>query len=317
VTHEEIFEKAERAAEDGAFSRIDETHPVGLFLGVENRCRALMIVCPRQPPDLPSLAAIRVEARQRGPGQWALVLRLERPELKALFTRLVDDLEEATRALPSDPGEIVVRRLARWQRLLSRRPSDVLEDHVLRGLAAELAFLLDEAIPAVGPDAALSAWVGPWDAPKDFAFSFAEVEVKGVHRLSREVGISSLEQLTDAARPIYLWLKPVEMVPAADPHGVSLMSIVARARSVVVAHAEAAERLEDALRAAGFEDRPEYLDRIIRFWPATCLAVRGTFPRVQRPDVSAGVIACAYRLGVRDLDAFIVPTWRQGNGGRE
>lgn len=315
MTHEEVFERAERAAKDGAFSRIDETHPVGIFLGIENQCRALMIVCPKHPPDLPSLAAIRVEARQRGTNEWALVLRLERPELNALFLRLVDDLEEATRAFPSDPGEVVVRRLARWQRLLSRKPSEVLDDNALRGLAAELAFLVDEAIPSVGHDTALSAWVGPWDAPKDFALPFAEVEVKGVHRQSREVVISSLEQLTDVGTPVFLWLKPVEMVAASDPHGVSFASIVARARAIVSGHADAAVRLEDALRAAGFEDRSEYADLILRFWPAACLAVRDGFPRIERQDVSAGVVACTYRLALRDLDPFIVSTWREGDDG--
>ncbi len=311
MTYEEKFALAERSGEDGAFARIDETHPVGIFLGIEGGQRAVMILCPRRPPEPPNLAAIRVEAGSRQDGQWALVMRLVRPDLKALFTRLVEDLDGATRQRDADPGTVVMSRLARWQRLLSRRPSELLDDQEIRGLAAELDFLLSEAIPAVGAGPAAGAWVGPFGCPKDFVFDRAEVEVKAAHRQRDEITISSLEQLSDAGLPIYLWTKIVELGAVGGAGGDSLSALVGRVRTAVSHDTSAAERVEDGLRSAGYQDRPEYGSRPIHLGKATTYHVAGKFPRLQRAGVPSGVVACTYDIAEPDLDAFRVATWRE------
>ncbi len=105
----------------------------------------------------------------------------------------------------------MVARLSRWQRLLSQGSLGLLEDKQLSGLCAELNFLLSEAIVAVGPRAAVAAWKGPYDAPKDFVFDFAEVEIKAVHQQPRAYCISSLEQMTDNGKPLYLWAQVVDL----------------------------------------------------------------------------------------------------------
>lgn len=311
MTHEEVFQRAEAAGVDGAYTRVSADHPVGLYLGLEHGGRALMVVCPHQPPPAPSLAAICVEIKQRLHGDWALVLWLERADLKSLFAHLVEDLEHATRTEGGDPGETVVRRLVRWQRLLSRRASMLLEEHELRGLAAELTFLADEAISAVGPAAALAAWVGPSAAPKDFVLATAEVEVKAVRRLQRTVTISSLEQLTGAGRPLYLWIAEVDLAEEHDANAVAFPALVARVRGLVSTDAGASERFEDSLRNAGYEDRPEYAKFFIRIARAMCFRVGENFPRLTRDGVSAGIVGCRYELMVRALEPFIVPTWRE------
>lgn len=316
MTIEEVFKRAEEAGVDGTFSRVSETHPVDLFLGVEGRRRTIMVVCSARPPEPPSLGAMRVESRARQSGEWALVIQLDRPELAGIFTRVVEDLVEATRQPSTDPGDLVVGRLTRWQRLFSRRPSAVLEDHEIRGLAAELAFLLEEAIRAVGPVAAAMAWVGPYEAPKDFAFASVEVEVKATHRQRRAIRVSSLEQLTDAGLPIYLWCQVVEVERGvADEPDRTLSALVRRVRAAFAGDGAAAERIEDALRAAGYEDRAEYESVVVRFGPSSCYAVREGFPRIQRPDVAAGIGECAYEVLVAVAAPFLSGTWWEGPSG--
>ena len=312
MTIEEAFRRAEQAGVDGSFSRISESHPVDLFLGIEGGRRAVMVVCRTRPPEPPSLGAIMVEARPRQRGEWALIIRLDRPDFTGLFTRVVEDLVDATCVAPPDPGEVVIRRLARWQRLFSRRPSVLLEDHEIRGLAAELSFLVDEAIPQFGPLAAAMAWVGPYAAPKDFSFQAVEVEVKATHRQRRSIRISSLEQLTDAGLPICLWCRVVEVErgQSGEPHA-TFAALVRRVRVAVAEDATAAERVEDALRAAGYEDRAEYETTMVRFGPMVSYAVRDDFPRIQRPDVAAGIDSCIYEIAVTAITRFLVGTWRE------
>lgn len=312
MTHEEAFSNAERAGVDGVFTRVDATHPVGIYLGIESGKRTMMVVCPTEPPEMPSLAAIEIEARHRQAGDWALMFRLEHRDLRLLFARLVEDLEEATRARPERPGETVCQRLHRWQKLLARRQGTRLDDRALRGLAAELCFLRDEAVPAWGPDSATQAWRGPFDAAKDFVWPSVEVEVKALYRSGVRILVSSLDQLSDAGVPLYLWSKVVDLAAAGDVGAVSAAVLVEQVRTAVSSKPLALERFEEALRSAGYVDGPEYEGRYLYLGDSACYAVRNEFPRIQRAEVATGVIDATYELRVGDLGAFAVSGWLPG-----
>lgn len=311
MNYEEKFAAAEARRGNDGFTRIDDTHPADIFLGLENGERAVMVVCPLRPPEPPSLAAIGVEVGLRHDGRWALVLRLLRPELKALFNRLIEDLDGAIRQQPENPGQTVLARLARWQRLLSEGPLGLLADQELRGLCAELGFLLEEAVRVVGLRAAVTGWVGPRDAPKDFVLDCAEVEVKAVHQQPREYCISSLEQLTDAGKPLFLWACVVELGRVQEPDSRSVAALVDKLRAAMAIDPVASEELEIRLRLAGYEDRPEYALRVVTFGASTCYRVSPGFPRFERPSAPPGVVSCQYCIQAAAVDAFRVSTWQE------
>jgi hypothetical protein len=311
VTYEKKFSEAESRRERNGFTRIDDTHPVDIFLGLEDGERAVTVICAQRPPEPPTLAAINVEVRLRNDGIWALVLRLLRPELKAVFNRLIEDLDGAIRQQPENPGATVLVRLTRWQRLFSQGPLVLLGDQQLRGLCAELDFLLVEAIRVAGPKEAVLAWEGPRDGPKDFVLDFAEVEVKAVHHHPREYCISSLEQLTDVGKPLYLWARVVELGNSRDPSPNSIAALVEKLRAATEMDTAASDELEIRLKLAGYEDRSEYSLRVVTFGPATCYRVTSGFPRIERSSVPAAIGACQYRIQTTALDAFRANTWHE------
>lgn len=312
---EELFQRAEQTGVDGSFTRINDSHPVDVFVGLECGRRCILLVCNRRPPEAPPIGALHLEIRLRALGEWALTIRLERPDMVGLFTRLVEDLVASTLRSPKDPGSEVMDRLARWQRMFARGPSALLEDIELRGLMAELAFLIEEAVPYAGPEAAVAAWVGPFEAPKDFVFADREVEVKATSRQPNALRISSLEQLTDTEVPLYLWTRVVELERRGPDLVRSAASWVRRARAVCGANAKAAQALEDCLRAAGWEDRDEYETCIIRVGASSCYRVHGGFPRIQRTTVSPGVLDGRYRVDVAALTEFVEKDWRDARRG--
>lgn len=310
MKYEALFTRAEHSGQDGTFLRIDETHPVDIFLGVERGHRVLMVKCCGRPPEPPAFATVRIEIRQQGSKNWLLILRLEQPELRALFNRLIEDLDAACRERPEAPCEIIIERLARWQKLLSRGTLELLSDHEIRGLAAELAFLLDEAIPAFAVDAAMAAWVGPKAAPKDFVLVDREIEVKAIHRQKHSVTISSLDQLSDAGLPIFLWTKVVELLSGPSPGAVTFSSLVGRARHVVLGSFGPQEQLEEALLLVGYEDRAEYNTKFLRLGDVHCYAVRPGFPRLQRTAESVHITMCKYEVSLAGLGGYLVESWR-------
>lgn len=316
MTLGELFQQAERTGADGGFTRIDERHPVGIFVGLDGGRRCILVVCPEQPPAAPTIGALHVEARLRHDGNWALTIRLERPDLSALFTRLVDDLAGATAADGRHPGSVVVQRLVRWQRLFLPARSDLLEDFELRGLIAELSFLIDEAVPFAGPEAALRAWRGPFDAPKDFVFADREIEVKATSHQPKSLHISSLEQLTDVGLPLYLWTRVVELDQVDEADRVrSAFAWVRKARSICATSAQATIDLEDRLHAVGWVDRDEYDCRIMRIGPSLCYRVRDSFPRLQRPNAPSGVLDAQYRIDLGSLSSYVDPDWKGAGRG--
>lgn len=305
------FARAETLGEEGAFTRIDETHPVGIFLGLEDGKRAVMVVCPRRPPSPPLLAAIEVTIRLRNDEQWAIVLRLLRPELKNLFTRLVEDLDAATRTPLGDPGSIVIERLSRWKRLLSPGTLDVLEDKAVRGLAAELSFLLHEGFRAIGARSTVLGWVGPYERPKDFILDHAEIEVKAVGRQFGKVTISSLEQLSLAGLPLFLWCQAVDIVSTPSGDAISLASLIDRIRGEMVDDSIAAQVFEEALRASGYEDRKEYQERLLRFGATRCYRVCTDFPRLERAQLAPAIVTCRYTIDLQGIEPFRAVTWTE------
>ncbi|MGE0706351.1 MAG: PD-(D/E)XK motif protein [Vicinamibacterales bacterium] len=311
MTLEELFQQAERTGVDHSFIRIDESHPVGIFVGLDGGRRCILVVCPEQPPAAPTIGALRIEARPRREDDWALTIRLERPDLSVLFTRLVEDLASATSADGRHPGTVVVQRLVRWQRLFLPARSGLFEDFELRGLIAELAFLIEEAVPFAGPEAALRAWRGPFDAPKDFVFADREIEIKATSHQPKSLHISSLEQLTDVGLPLYLWTRVVELdqVQEADPTR-SAFAWVRKARGICATSARSTLDLEDRLHAVGWVDRDEYDCRIMRLGSSLCYRVRDSFPRLQRPNVPPGVLESQYRIDLGSLSSYVDPDWK-------
>lgn len=295
---------------DGSFIRIDDQHPVGLFVGLDSGRRCILAVCPQRPPEPPAIGALHIEIRPRSTPEWALMIRLERADLTPLFTTLVEDLAASTLWSSTDPGLTIINRLARWQRLLARGPSALLDDFQLRGLVGELSFLIDEAVPHLGHVAAMAGWLGPVDAPKDFVFDDREVEVKATRRQPRLLHISSIDQLSDAGLPLFLWTRVVEIEHRTTDPTRSVAAWVRRARGTFTHHAAEAQRLEEGLRLVGWEDRDEYETRIVRTGAVICFHVQGSFPRIQRTQVAGGVVDAHYTLNTALLAPFAVPDWR-------
>lgn len=307
---DELFDQA--AEQEGGFVRASVTHAADLFVGIEGGARALMLRCPDLPQQLPHLASLAIERRQRYNG-WTLLVKLQRAELRGLFNHLAEDLiASVLSADAADAADVMVARLVRWQRLLAGARSGLLEDDQLRGLAAELDFLVHHAAPRYGAAESVGAWGGPLAAPKDFSFADVEIEVKATHRNSKRLKISSIEQLSAADRPIYLWTRVVELVTQPGPGLTNLSELVEATRLLVAHHPTAWEILELKLHAGGYADSPDYNDRWMKFGESKCYAVGPAFPRMERSTTPAGIVDGEYTLDIPSLAAFVVPSWTAG-----
>jgi Putative PD-(D/E)XK family member, (DUF4420) len=311
---EDLFREAESAIGDSLFRRTSETAHVDLFVGRESGTLAIQLRSTDKPPSAPSIAALQIDVFPQADGTWWTLVRLLRPELRFLFVKLAEDLVRTTGDAVADAGNILMTRLAQWQRLFAPGPRKVLSDEGKRGLAGELSFIRDELVPEIGIREALSAWRGPFMAPRDFELQHCSIEVKAIRDTARALSISSLEQLDASTLPLYLWVRSVSLTPLQnDRHPTeSLASLVQQIRSMAQHDPLAAEHFEHALAATGYHDHVDYGREQLTLLRRWCIEVREGFPRIERRSVPAGVLSCSYDISWHEATRFECDTWPRG-----
>lgn len=286
--------------EGPAFQRVDESHPLDFYLGRDATGEwVLLLITKEQPKSAREYQAIHVISRQRSDGRWALLFRLMRAELEKLFALLCEDLVESSRSIPdpSQAASFVLARFARWQRLLERGHSGLLDETAMRGLVGELLFLEYQAIPSRGVREAINGWVGPTGAERDFRFPEHEYEVKTVHPSAHRILISSAEQLDISDKVLDLY---VVLLDSAEPEShagaFTPLDVVGRLRESIEPDPPALELFEARLMEAGFVAREEYGERAYLFRQFRAFHVTERFPAIRRSQLPAGIGKVVWEL---------------------
>lgn len=264
------------------------------------------------PPDLalPQSNGFIVEPALLGSGQAGVVrfsLALTDRSYGAVFTVLCEDVAEAA-AVALTPRAALrnwTGRLHIWQAFMARHGSGGLSDAAVTGLVGELIFLRDELAPRVGLGAAIAMWAGPQGEPNDFALPGGFVEIKATTRQAPElIDISNADQLDDSRGRILLGHVRLRL----EGGGATLPRLAADIRQRLAD--EAPQLLADfdgRLLAAGYLAAHDDLyirgyrhDRIDLF------DVTGTFPRLTRSGLGAGIRACSYAIELAACAPFAV-----------
>lgn len=221
---------------------------------------------------------------------------------RQLFCILLADLVSQLSSPGNAPVAALARRLAAWQRMLSRGLPTGLTPEVRLGLFGELLVLRDVMLPAIGTDA-VRAWVGPSSAPQDFAHLSTFVEVKTVSR--REPGrcrISDERQL-DSTGTEALFL--VHQVVSSVAEGAALGELVDELRGDPLVQADLAW-FDNSLLEIGWLDahRSRYDQDRYSLTRRRCFSVAEGFPRIIPSALPLGVSDVSYILDLSACHSF-------------
>lgn len=289
----------------GSFTlrRVDADHPADFFWGRDSdgSCALILKVSTDTNVDQPRplLNGIKIIEAPDQEGRSAFVLVLKRNEDRELFRHLCDDIVDTCRGKVGDEAFLAstIRRAWKWHSLLRGGANQRLGPQEQQGLIGELLFL-ERLITHLTPKAAIEAWRGPLDEPKDFVFSDRAVEVKARHVSKDAVKISSEHQL-QVIEGQQLSLAVVALSPSVPeaPEGMSLDSLVQRVRGAVIASDPSADEGFDArLMSAGYSTDHDYSDT---WWVPvanSAYAVNEGFPRVEATSLPEGVGLVTYWL---------------------
>lgn len=303
-----------RASGSLTLRRVDPSHQADFFWGRDaDGCCALVLVVAAgtivEEPR-PVLNGVKIIEAPDQDGKNAFVLVLKREEDRELFKHLCDDIVDVCRNKAGDHAFLAstIRRAWKWHSLLRGGANLKLAPQEQQGLIGELLFL-ERLVAHLTPKAAIEAWRGPLDEPKDFVFSNRAVEVKARHVGKDAVKISSEHQL-QGIEGQQLSLAVIALSPssAETQDSVSLDSLVERVRAELVAIDPSADEGFDArLLSAGYSTEHDYGDTWWLPMAANAYSVGEGFPRIEAAQLPHGLSLVTYWLRLDHCAPFEHP----------
>lgn len=96
----DLYSVFETIESPDAFHRVDASHPLDLYIGIDEKRRwTLLLVTVFEPPEMNSSKMISVNKGHRKDGRWAVSLSLVDNTYKDLFLQLCGDIIDSSRDL--------------------------------------------------------------------------------------------------------------------------------------------------------------------------------------------------------------------------
>lgn len=247
---------------------------------------------------------IDVDLRGGDAGRQRLVLSLEtevdRDLFEGLCRTLASALEHATDSVTS--LSVALAHIRRWKTFLSGRGQHLSAEEV-RGLFAELTFLLELLDRPVASVTAIESWLGPDKSHQDFVFGNTAVEIKSLSGAERStVRISSEDQLESLNDALFLRVYRLSNLPEAEGAR-SLNAIVADVQARL-GEADAVEAFDRKLVAHGYAPLPVYDEPMFVIGSVTTYRVQDAFPRLARSRLSTGITKVAYDIKLEAIAPY-------------
>lgn len=247
---------------------------------------------------------IDVDLRAGDQGQQRLILALERQVDRDLFEglcrTLASSLEHATDS--ASALAVSLTHIRRWKTFLSGRRQHLSIEEI-RGLFAEIVFLIELINRQMSTSAAVKSWLGPERSHQDFVFGNTAVEVKSLSGAERNsVRISSedqLESLNDA-----LFLRVYRLSSLANAAGARSLNEIVTAVQARLGEADAVETFDRKLVAHGYAPFPDYDEPRFVVSDTRSYRVGEGFPRLMRSQLPPGVANVAYDIRLENIASY-------------
>ena len=246
--------------------------------------------------NVTNIYGIEVDLRDSGTGTQRLILTLEKQVDRDLFEGLCRTLV-ASLAHASDSSSslaVTLAHIRRWKTFFSGRANHMSLE-AIRGLAAELFFLLELLDRFASAADAVAAWLGPEKSHQDFIFGNSAVEIKSLSGTERSsVQISSEDQLESLNDALFLRIYRLSNLPDT-PKAQSLNDIILEVQSKL-ADGDVIEEFDRKLVAQGYAPLPEYDEPRFVVSEVRTFRVGEGFSRLKRSALPEGIEKVTYQI---------------------
>lgn len=301
-----IWQEISRGNALPAFRRISETHPLDIYIGIDEDSRPLLLLLShRLVTEVGSFQSLKIERARREDGLWSYTLVLEDMSLRQVFSLLCEDLVASTEVIEvTDATQMFFARLKRWRTLLATGSSGLAEEEV-RGLLAELHVMSQVLAPAFGIGPSALGWAGPEAEEQDFRISGRAFEVKSTAVGKTRVKIASIRQLDYLTGPLDLLV--VTLSPSSTDRGTSLKIMVESIREMLSSEPIPLGAFETKLALAGFTPADPAIERCYTISATRRFEIDAEFPCLTPSQVPVGVVEAAYTIDLSLCHTFERP----------
>jgi len=286
--------------------RVDHNLPWGFFWAknLENQCLLVVRHAPESSPTspLPRLKGVEMTLTDGiHTGERMLALRLIDPAQRDIFYSLCRDIVSSAGSAATEKEAVAtaLRRTWRWHLLLRGGEGGRLTADEQKGLVGELIVLERLILPHLPPTDAVTTWLGPTGAPKDFEIGRIALESKARRGgATPYVAISSQHQLDDTGLDgLFLHVVDLNQEQAPEKPALTLAEVAQRCRAAISERdIGAVDLFEGLLSAAGFSWEEDYGEIRWAEGKHSLFSVTGDFPRLTAADCPSGVGNVKYTI---------------------
>ena len=297
----------ESISERDVYKRVDSTHPLDLYVGIDDMARwTMLLICPSRPKHLSSSKMIYGKIGQRKDGQWSVSLSLIDDTYRDMFVLFCSDIIDSSSSIQNkDNGtRFIIRRYEEWKKMLANSKGGLLSPEEIKGLLGEMFILDTELMDQYGSEEAALSWTGPKFAHQDFILGDTWYEVKTVSTGKDTVNVSSIEQL-DCANTGHMIVVFADKTSMTNERLLNLNMIYYRLLSKLL-NDDAKENFSNMLLKYGYYPRPEYedVDYTFEVKDVQHYLVREGFPCLRRNGLPASVVKAEYNLSLPAIQSY-------------
>lgn len=255
--------------------------------------------------NLTNVHGIHVDLRYGDSNLQRLLLTLDREADRDLFHGLCRTLAVAlTRASNSASSlAVALAHIHRWKTFFSGGVGLRLSADEVRGLFAELAFLLELLASQGIPRESIAAWLGPEKSHQDFIYRNTAVEIKSLSGTERgTVRVSSEDQLETLKDSLFLRTYRLSSLPGALA-AKSLNEIVAAVQDRLP-DSESLEEFGRKLVKQRYAPLPDYDEPTFVVADVRTYRVTAEFPKLIRSRLPGGIAKVAYDIKLESISSF-------------
>ncbi len=296
----ELFDKL---STQSYFIRVDERHPLNLYVGIDNDGRKALRFCGDfSPVRLPDTKAVKVTHLQFKNGGKGLQFSLVDPLCADLFYAFCNDMIQSSFDGANQLGgyHFLTSRYERWRHMFVVK-KQILPESEIMGLIGELLFLKEYLIPKYGASKGVSSWSASDPTLKDFSADDTWFEVKTTGPKSKTVKIQSVEQLS-FSKPGYLVVIRLEKM-SKEFDGLTLNNLV---KDIIASiPMDVAWEFETKLNLRGYTYDDKYGDFVFQAVEKLAYLVNNAFPCLKRDSVNEAISDAQYDLVIDKISPFL------------
>jgi hypothetical protein len=305
ISVKELFGKIRN---EGYFIRVDNSHPLELMVGVDDKGRkAIRLIGKFSVNQVKSTNEIEVNHFTLSSGQNTILLSLINDKNSSIFFKFCEDIIEYLRDV--EDGAVgyqkLISRYSNWRNIFVRS-GNIMSESEIMGLLGELIFLNNYLSKKIGIEKAIYSWTGQELTHKDFSNEKNWYEIKAVSKSKSSVHISSIEQLDSNTVGFLVVIKLEKMSSSFD--GLKLSDVVSKILSLIKN-----ENLESLflkkLGQSGYDVSAVYDDLVYEIDTVKFYRVDEDFPKIQRSKISKAIKSVSYEISLADLEKNEAKEW--------